>query len=56
MIESQTQGLEEEQAAERLPYESPAIIFTTVITTRAGSPLSIGDEPNGVDPMDLFGD
>lgn len=55
MIESQTQQSQEKQAAKRRPYEAPAVIFSTVITTRAGSPLSIGGDPEGVDPMDLFG-
>lgn len=46
-----------EGAVGKRPYESPAIIYTTQITTRAGSPLSIdkggADE---ADPADLFGE
>lgn len=30
---------------ERLPYEKPAIIFETTITTRAGSPLQTPHNP-----------
>lgn len=36
----------------RVRYEAPAIIFEGRITTRAGSQL---DNPEGVDPTDLFG-
>lgn len=45
----------EQKQEKRLRYEAPAVIYETVITTRAGSPLSIV-EPSGVDPADLFGD
>ena len=38
------------------PYEAPAIIYTGIISTRAGSPLGGGNsDPVGVDPADLFG-
>lgn len=40
---------------EKTTYEAPAIIYETVITTRAGSPLSTDDSNPGVDPADLFG-
>ncbi len=38
-----------------LPYETPAVIYEGVITTRAGSPVGGGDSEKGVDPADLFG-
>ena len=48
---------QEEARGGKRPYAAPAIIYTTTITTRAGSPLSIDrDGANGVDPMDLFDD
>lgn len=47
----------ETKGGQRLRYETPAVIYESVITTRAGSPLSITDDPDpsGVDPADLFG-
>ncbi|MCA9971496.1 MAG: hypothetical protein KC425_14830 [Anaerolineales bacterium] len=50
-----TQRIEQEEKQQRSTYETPAIIFETVITTRAGSPISIDPNPDGVDPADLFG-
>lgn len=48
--------LEENKQESRVVYEAPAIIYESVITTRAGSPLSInGSDADGVDPADLFG-
>ncbi|MCA9936955.1 MAG: hypothetical protein KC415_23630 [Anaerolineales bacterium] len=48
---------ETKERVEKRPYETPAIIYTTQITTRAGSPLTVDNEPAaGVDPADLFGD
>lgn len=45
---------------DRQPYEPPAIIYSGLITTRAGSPMGIiYDDPlgvDGIDPADLFGD
>lgn len=40
----------------RLPYQKPAIIYSGLITTRAGSPAGLTDTPEefGVDPSDLF--
>lgn len=41
----------------RTPYESPTIIYTGKISTRAGSPVAIPDGSTSVvDPADLFGD
>ncbi len=38
-------------------YEPPAIIYKGVVSTRAGSPISVpNNDPTGVDPADLFGD
>ncbi len=39
-------------------YQTPAIIHEGQITTRAGSPISIGTDSSStdVDPADLFGD
>ena len=48
--------IQENLEEQRVAYEAPAIIYETVITTRAGSPLGIdGQSPDGVDPADLFG-
>ena len=52
---------QEEKRDKREAYEAPAIIFETLITTRAGSPLGgpLGDGDagaDGVDPADLFKD
>ncbi|MCA9933856.1 MAG: hypothetical protein H6662_07740 [Ardenticatenaceae bacterium] len=47
---------EQEKVDRKRPYTPPAIIYSTMITTRAGSPLSVESEPDGVDPMDLFGE
>ncbi|MCA9958306.1 MAG: hypothetical protein R3E31_04020 [Chloroflexota bacterium] len=48
---------EEKEQEQRFAYEVPAIIYETMITTRAGSPLSVDDSGgvDGVDPADLFG-
>ncbi|MBE2199339.1 MAG: hypothetical protein IAE79_12065 [Anaerolinea sp.] len=47
---------EEKEQDQRAVYEVPAIIYETLITTRAGSPLAIdGRGADGVDPADLFG-
>lgn len=35
-------------------YETPAIIYEGVITTRAGSPVNDPDK-SGIDPADIFG-
>lgn len=40
---------------ERIEYESPAIIYESVISTRAGSPLSNPTGVDDIDPADLFG-
>lgn len=50
--EIETQNTENNQS---LPYETPAVIYEGVITTRAGSPVGGGDSEKGVDPADLFG-
>lgn len=44
----------EQNKSKRNPYESPAIIHESLITTRAGSPI-VPDSNPGVDPADLFG-
>ena len=44
-----------QESQDRIPYESPAIIYEGEITTRAGSPPGPGFEDPGVDPADLFG-
>ncbi len=50
---------QENKRTQRKHYEAPAVIYESVITTRAGSPLSATDgeqDPSsGVDPADLFG-
>lgn len=49
-------GYQDNKQQKRVAYETPAVIFETLITTRAGSPLSIDDAGSkGVDPADLFG-
>ena len=46
----------QEKQEKRTAYEAPAIIYETLITTRAGSPLApSGADVDGVDPADLFG-
>jgi hypothetical protein len=51
--ESQQKRMQQEG---KRPYEAPAIIYTGIISTRAGSPLGGGNsDPVGVDPADLFG-
>ena len=49
--------LRTQEKRERLPYETPAIIYEGLITTRAGSPPGGGapDPGEGLDPVDLFG-
>lgn len=40
----------------RTQYEAPAIIYESLIATRAGTPTGSGEtNPSGVDPSDLFG-
>jgi len=40
----------------RAAYEAPAIVYESVITTRAGSPAGATDSAGSdVDPADLFG-
>lgn len=50
-----TERIEQEEKQSRPAYEAPAIIFETLITTRAGSPLSVQQGADAVDPADLFG-
>ena len=38
----------------RLPYERPAVIYTGLISTRAGS-SGTGSVPDSLDPADIFG-
>ncbi len=41
---------------EKVRYEAPAVIYESLITTRAGTPSPFSfDHPSGVDPTDLFG-
>jgi len=40
---------------EQYIYETPAIIYEGMITTRAGSALPGGEGGDAVDPADLFG-
>jgi hypothetical protein len=37
------------------PYEAPAIIYEGLLSTRAGTFLPGSQNPDGVDPADLFG-
>ncbi len=39
----------------RKQYEAPAVIYSGVISARAGSPLDNPLNSNGYDPADLFG-
>lgn len=41
---------------QRTVYETPAIVYEGMISTRAGSPLSNPSGSDGIDPADLFGD
>ncbi len=41
---------------EKANYEAPAIVYESVISTRAGTPFFAPPEGNDVDPADLFGD
>ncbi len=43
-----------ERQADRRPYEKPAVIYSGVITTRAGSG-GTGSVPDSIDPADIFG-
>lgn len=45
-----------EEREEKRPYETPAIIYSATISTRAGSPLSSPSGVDDIDPMDLFGE
>jgi len=47
--------LENVNPNEQYIYETPAIIYEGIITTRAGSGLPGGGDPDSVDPADLFG-
>lgn len=40
---------------QKLPYESPAIIYEGELTTRAGSKIPGGELDYDVDPEKLFG-
>ncbi len=43
-----------EKISERAPYETPAVIYEGLISTRAGTTvLNVGD--GAADPADLFG-
>ena len=55
--EKKTTQNQKDTVAKR-PYMRPDVIYSTEITTRAGSPLSLGEDggASGVDPADLFGD
>ena len=44
-----------DKTGDTLPYESPAIIYEGLITTRAGTPTGGAESDNAVDPADLFG-
>lgn len=48
----------ESEPPARVVYEAPAVIYEGIISTRAGTPMSIEPDPvkDGVDPADLFGD
>ena len=47
---------EKEGTQKKLAYQSPAIIYEGMITTRAGSPIGFGgDGEDSVDPANLFG-
>ena len=37
------------------PYEAPAIVYEGLLSTRAGTLLPGSQNPDGVDPADLFG-
>lgn len=37
----------ENKSTDRAPYESPAIVYEGLITTRAGTPVSIKDNVTG---------
>jgi len=43
-----------EGPADRRPYEKPAVIYSGVISTRAGSG-GTGSVPDTIDPADIFG-
>jgi hypothetical protein len=51
------QDADEKKKRKRVPYEKPAIIYESVITTRAGSGITGAPEDEGgaADPADLFG-
>lgn len=47
---------ESKKGVDRADYEAPAIVYESIITTRAGSPAGATDGAGtGVDPADLFG-
>ncbi|MFO7538294.1 MAG: hypothetical protein R6X32_09575 [Chloroflexota bacterium] len=52
---NQPQSEKQKTQSERLPYEMPAVIHESLITTRAGTPFGNPDDNNAVDPADLFG-
>ncbi len=43
-----------EKISERAPYETPAVIYEGLISTRAGTTVLNSDDGD-VDPADLFG-
>jgi hypothetical protein len=46
---------EQPSQKDSLPYETPAVIHESLITTRAGTPFGNPDDDANVDPADLFG-
>jgi hypothetical protein len=49
-----TKNQDKEHVQTKKAYESPAIVYESLITTRAGTPFIVPDD-NQVDPADLFG-
>jgi hypothetical protein len=55
-LSPETKATKQENAEEkRAVYETPAIVYEGLISTRAGSPLIVPDDGEGIDPSDLFG-
>jgi hypothetical protein len=50
-----SQKKEQQIRDERLPYEAPAVIHESLITTRAGTVTGNPGDGSGIDPTDLFG-
>lgn len=49
------QSTAQKKNTDRAPYESPAIIYEGLITTRAATPDSSRDaKPDGADAADIF--